>query len=59
MEEQIFRDLVRQLRAAQKEFFRKKDQDILKLCKKLEKQVDEELKPPTEQINLVNQIPLF
>lgn len=42
-----FKDLVRRMRAKQKEYFRKRDHTVLNECKDLERRVDESLNNKT------------
>ena len=42
-----FKDLVRRMRAKQKEYFRKRDNTILNECKDLERRVDDALNNKT------------
>ena len=41
-----FKDKVRKMRQAQKEYFRNRDKNVLMQSKRLEKEVDELLDPP-------------
>lgn len=43
MTEPGFTELVYEMRAAQKDYFRRRASKLLKICKELEKKVDEEL----------------
>lgn len=43
MDYDSFKDLVRRMREAQKEYFRTRDKDVLRKSKDLERQVDLEL----------------
>jgi len=59
MTDKEFREKVREMRAAQKEYFRKKDQAVLRYCKRLEKEIDRELEPVKEETRPVNQFSMF
>ncbi len=52
MNDHQFRDLVRRMRQAQKEYFRTRNSGWLRLSKDLEKQVDEELKKTPGEASL-------
>ncbi|RTL21038.1 MAG: hypothetical protein EKK55_16865 [Rhodocyclaceae bacterium] len=43
-----FRDLVRRMRAAQREYFRARDRAVLAEAQRLEREVDAELRPPAQ-----------
>lgn len=48
MNDPDFRDLVRRMRAAQREYFRARDRAVMEESIRLEREVDAELRPPQQ-----------